>query len=306
MKKEQMNFVGNAASKERHTALVAVCRVGRKLGNEWSGAAVPGSPARLSAVAAPQGSGSAAPAAALAAHGRGAPGGVPGPAGSCASSGMAARAESGAGPGWRSAERSCGAAVVCKVLRAAVSRRGSLGCRLHASSCRKRYASNPAPSLKQSTARYARSQNGALFVLGGAENHRCPSLNQTSRREVSVQSEAVTRDRCLPPRAVQLSAFSPLLRQKWSSRRSPSRRAPAAAAARAPARGSVRERGKKLSRALRGVLLREDRGRGSAAALAGSRCWKRAPNQPIVTGGCSSPDVSFVGIGEEKPKFAGL
>lgn len=47
------------------------------------------------------------------------------------------------------------------VLRAAVSRRGSFGCRLPAPSCRKRYASSPAPNLKRSAALYARSPNGA-------------------------------------------------------------------------------------------------------------------------------------------------
>ena len=98
-----MNFVGNAASKETRTALLAVRRGGRKPRDERSGAErqCPGSPARLSAVAAPRSSGGAAPVAALAAHGRG----VPGPAGSRASCGGAARAECGAGPGCGSAAR---------------------------------------------------------------------------------------------------------------------------------------------------------------------------------------------------------
>lgn len=184
-----MNFVGNAASKETRTALLAVRRGGRKPRDERSGAErqCPGSPARLSAVAAPRSSGGAAPVAALAAHGRG----VPGPAGSRASCGGAARAECGAGPGCGSAARSCGAAGRC-----AGAPRGRVSARfLRLSVTRSvlseavRIKPSPEPKAKRCALRAVTER--CSFVPGGAENHSRRSLNQTSRRKVSVQSEAM-------------------------------------------------------------------------------------------------------------------
>lgn len=298
-----MNFVGNAASKETRTALLAVRRGGRKPRDERSGAErqCPGSPARLSAVAAPRSSGGAAPVAALAAHGRG----VPGPAGSRASCGGAARAECGAGPGCGSAARSCGAAGRC-----AGAPRGRVSARfLRLSVTRSvlseavRIKPSPEPKAKRCALRAVTQR--CSFVPGGAENHSRRSLNQTSRRKVSVQSEAMTRDRCLPPRAVQLSAFF-LPAPPPEAERPPqplppgsrSRRLSGSRAGLGPVRGA------QPGAARRSSARRESA--GVCGSACGSRCWKRAPIQPCVRGGGSSPDVAFVGNGEEKPKFAGL
>lgn len=218
---------------------------------------------------------------------------------------LPARAECGAGPGCGSAARSCGAAGRC-----AGAPRGRVSARfLRLSVTRSvlseavRIKPSPEPKAKRCALRAVTER--CSFVPGGAENHSRRSLNQTSRRKVSVQSEAMTRDRCLPPRAVQLSAFF-LPAPPPEAERPPqplppgsrSRRLSGSRAGLGPVRGA------QPGAARRSSARRESA--GVCGSACGSRCWKRAPIQPCVRGGGSSPDVAFVGNGEEKPKFAGL